>query len=43
MILEDENNIYLVFYFLHVFVSKLIIVSMLSVINEILQKSNPFT
>ena len=36
MILEDENNIYLIFYFLHVFVRGLIIVSMLSVIHETL-------
>ena len=38
MSLEDENNIYLKFYFLHVFVRELIIVSMRSVIHEILQK-----
>ena len=36
MILEDENNIYLIFYFLRVFVWELIIVPMLSVIHEIL-------
>ena len=43
MILEDKNNIYFIFSFLHVFVRELIIVSMLSVILEILQNSNPFT
>ena len=43
MILEDENNIYFIFYFLHAFVLELIIVSMLSVTHEILQNSNPFT
>ena len=42
MILEDENNIYLMFYFLHVFVRELIIISMLAVIQEILQISTPF-
>ena len=42
MILEDENRIYLIFYFLHVFIRKLIIVSMPLLIHEILQNSNPF-
>ena len=34
MILEDRNNIYLIFYYLLVFVREFIIVSMLSVIDE---------
>ena len=41
--LEDENNIYLIFYFLHVFVRKLIIVSMISEMLEILRNSHQFT
>ena len=43
MSLEDENNIYLIFYFLHVFDRKLIIVSLILVIHEILRNSHPFT
>ena len=43
MILEDKNIIYLKFYFLYVFVWELIIVSMLSVIYEVLENLNPFS
>ena len=43
MLLEYENFTYLIFYFLHVFVGELIIISMFSVIHEILQNSNPFS
>ena len=43
MLLEDGNIIYMIFYFLHVFVWVLIIVSMFSVIHERLQNSKTFT